>query len=265
MKKIVIYKDEGADAFCIASLLCALKHEKLDQKYSLVHADKIFFQGTEWQKDTHLVIFPGGRDSPYHEALKGPGNTQIRDFVQKGGKFLGICAGGYYGSAVIEFEQGSPLEILAMRELKFFPGIARGPAYGVGKFCYQSEEGAQIAKLNLTLSANPSLSAAYYNGGCVFVNAEKYDTISVIARYADIKDQPAAIIKCRVGDGCAILSGVHPEYSAYHKCTKKHIHESLFFALKQIEQERRTLFTSILNQLKCLENESHVEENKCTE
>lgn len=247
MKKILIYKDDGADSFCITSLLSALKHEKLDQKYHLTWANKDLFQGTDWQKETHLVIFPGGRDTPYHQALKGSGNHHIRDFVEKGGNFLGICAGGYYGSAMIEFEQGGPLEILAQRELKFFPGIARGPAYGLGKFDYQSGKGAQIAKINLVSSSTSSLTAAYYNGGCSFVNAEHYHTISVIARYADIEQQPAAIVKCHVGAGCAILSGVHPEYSAYHECTKKHIKGSLFVALKQIEKERRALFTSILD------------------
>lgn len=249
MKKILVYRDEGANLFCVASLLSALKDEKLDQTYSLAWADKDLFQRTEWQKETHLVIFPGGRDIPYHNALEGIGNKNIKDFVLNGGNYLGICAGGYYGSAIVEFEQGGPLEVIAARELQFFPGIARGPAYGLGKFRYQSDQGAQIAQLNLVTSSTSSGTAAYYNGGCIFVNAEKYEAISVIARYADIEGEPAAIVKCHVGDGCAILSGVHPEYSANYEYTKKHIGKSQFSALKEIEKERRTLFVNILNQL----------------
>lgn len=248
MKKILIYQDKGADPFCVSSLLFALRYEKLNQNYLLTLVKKEIFQNSAWQKETELVIFPGGRDIPYHQALKGEGNQQIKDFVQNGGKFLGICAGGYYGSATIEFEQGGPLEVLANRELGFFPGIARGPIYGLGKFCYQSEQGAQIAQLHLgTFSTT---TAAYYNGGCAFMETEKYPHISVIARYSDIEKQPAAIVKCQVGKGQAILSGVHPEYSTSYEGIRSRIKEdSQFFELKKIEHKRRTLLISILNQL----------------
>lgn len=249
MKKIIIYNGEGANNFCITSLLSALRIEKTDQKYHIVLADKALFQSTAWKKETHLVIFPGGRDIPYHNALRGTGNNNIRDFVEMGGHFLGICAGGYYGSAAIEFEQNSPLEVIAERELKFFPGVARGPAYGLGKFDYHSEKGAQIAKINLVSSFTSFRTAAYYNGGCAFLDAERYSTVSILGRYADIEERPAAIIECNVGDGKAILSGVHPEYSAYHKSTKANIKGPLLLALKEIEKERKELFSIIMNEL----------------
>lgn len=247
MKKILIYKGEGVNVFCIASLLAALKCEEIDQKFQIVLANKDLFTGEDWQYDAHLVIFPGGRDTPYHNALKGSGNDKIRDFVLKGGNFLGICAGGYYGSSLIEFEKNGPLEVIAERELKFFPGIARGPAYGLGKFDYRSGKGAQIARIDLV---NPfSQTAAYYNGGCLFLEAEKYQTISILGRYSDIEGKPAAIVKCKVGQGQAILCGVHPEYSAYHECTGKNIKESLLLELKEIEKERRALFSCLMSEL----------------
>lgn len=247
MKKIVIYNDKGANDFCIASLLSALKIEKIDQKYHVALANKDLFQSSDWKKETHLLIFPGGRDIPYHSALKGAGNDNIRGFVEEGGSFLGICAGAYYGSAAIEFEKNGPLEVIAERELKFFPGVAHGPAYGLRKFDYRSERGAQIA--NLMLPFTSFQVAAYYNGGCAFLGAEKYNTVSILARYADIEEQPAAIVKCHVGKGRAVLSGVHPEYSAYHECAGRNIHGSLFGALKEIEKERRDLFLRIMGEL----------------
>lgn len=249
MKKILIYKGEGADAFCVASLLFALKQEKFDQTHYLTLVDQTLFQTKNWQKDVALIIFPGGRDIPYHHALKGNGNLRIRDYVERGGRFLGICAGGYYGSSIIEFEQGGPLEVLAERELKFFPGIARGPAYGPGRFCYCSEKGAQVAQLSLEHTSIPTSTAAYYNGGCLFVGAEKYENVSVIARYTDIEQQPAAVVKCQIGAGSAILSGVHPEYCADYESAKSHLSESLFSKLKEIENKRRTLFSTILTLL----------------
>ena len=54
------------------------------------------------------------------------GNERIREYVSKGGKYLGICAGGYYASSYVEFEKSTTLEVLGDRELSFFPGKAIG-------------------------------------------------------------------------------------------------------------------------------------------
>jgi biotin--protein ligase len=251
MKDILIYAGAGANSFCINLLISALKHEKLNQTHISTVTDHRFFLETEWQKKTQLVIFPGGRDVPYHRALKGPANRQISDFVHQGGSFLGVCAGGYYGSAFVEFEKGSPLEVLQDRELQFFPGIARGPAYGLGKFQYQREEDARIAHLNL-FSSPSSLSCpsfSYYNGGCTFVKAEEYENVSILAQYSDIKGTPAAIVKCCVGKGTAILCGVHPEYSAHYFDAKNSLEKDFFLTLQKIESQRRVLFQTILNLL----------------
>jgi biotin--protein ligase len=47
----------------------------------------------EWTRNLVGIVFPGGRDSPYHEKLEGDGNKLIRRFVEEGGWYLGICAG----------------------------------------------------------------------------------------------------------------------------------------------------------------------------
>ena len=171
-----------------------------------------------------LLIFPGGRDIPYHQALRGVANRHIHRFVQEGGSFLGLCAGGYYGSAEIEFEKGGALEVIAKRELQFFPGLARGPAYGLGKFCYQKRTRSADCPLTpLFFRQASQISAAYYNGGCAFISPEEYEDVSVLARYADLPMEPAAIVQCRVGKGQAILCGVHPEYSAFYEGARQHL------------------------------------------
>lgn len=247
MKKILIYGDEGANLFGVKALLAEFQRVGLTQTYQICCVDRCLFQTNQWQKETDLLIFPGGRDIPYHQALQGTANRSIADFVHHGGRFLGICAGGYYGSALIEFEQGHPLEVVGARELKFFPGVARGPAYGLGTFCYHSQRGAQIAQLNLCPSfSSSSKAAAYYNGGCAFVAAEEYPGISILARYADIAHQPAAIIQCQVGTGVAFLCGVHPEYSAEHWGSKHQLTSQLLSLLKKSEQERQWLFNHLL-------------------
>jgi glutamine amidotransferase-like uncharacterized protein len=245
VKKIFIYRGEGADAFCIEAIRAALVQEGVDKSYCIAYAEKSLFQDSLWHEEAALLIFPGGRDIPYHQALKGKANGHIRDYVTKGGRFFGICAGGYYGCRRVEFEKGGPLEVIGERELGFFPGVAKGPAYGPGEFCYLSHKGARIASLQLKGTS----ASAYFNGGCAFVDTEAFSSVTVLGRYSDIEGQPAAIVKCPMGEGLAILSGVHPEYSALYEGTNKHIRGARFDALHAIESNRRKLFSILLQEL----------------
>ncbi|HSX11324.1 MAG TPA: BPL-N domain-containing protein [Chlamydiales bacterium] len=144
-----------------------------------------------------LFIMPGGRDRPYHAALKGAGNEKIRAFVENGGTYLGICAGAYYGCKTVQFEKGIPEEICEERELAFFSGTAVGPAFGRGNF---------------PVKIGPDLHA-HYHDGCLFLG--DFSQVRVVARYIELAGQPPAIIECRVGKGKAILSGVHLELTDF--------------------------------------------------
>lgn len=173
-----------------------------------------------------LLVIPGGADLPYCAALNGTGNERISRFVRSGGKFLGLCAGGYYGLARCEFEVGNlEMEVSGPRELGFFPGTAKGCVYK--GFVYDSHDGVKAAQLDVNLSALPSANGehacpekvyTYYNGGGMFVNASKYRGVEVLARYTGETDVPkdpdmAAVIYCKVGNGDVVLSGVHPEFT----------------------------------------------------
>ncbi len=244
-KQILIYQDKGVDPFCLKALVCSLQQELIHKTHPLAFADRHLLKTSSWHKSTKLLVFPGGRDIPYQKALQGLGNEQIVDFVQKGGSFLGICAGGYYGSAFIEFEKGGPLEVIAKRDLCFFPGIARGPAYGLGEFNYRDHTGAQIAHLEI----DSTLYSSYYHGGCAFVGAENNPNVSIFARYADLEAKPPAIVHCTVGQGQAILSGVHPEYSSHLEDARAQIPSILFSDLLEIEPLRRHIFRKIIEKL----------------
>jgi biotin--protein ligase len=244
-EQLLIYRDKGVDPFCLKALVCSLQQELLHHKYTIAFADRHLLKTDSWKKNTKLLIFPGGRDIPYQEALQGHGNRQIVDFVQQGGSFLGICAGAYYGSAFIEFEKGTNLEVIASRELCFFPGKAQGPVYGLGTFDYYKQKGARIASLKL----DSETLASYYHGGCAFLGEENNPNVSIIAQYDDLNEKPPAIVHCSVGLGRAVLCGVHPEYSAYHERTSKHLCSPLFSALQEIETKRRILFVRILKEL----------------
>ncbi len=236
---IKIYCDEGVEE----SSLPILINELSSWKTACISSKDII--QTSWDLETSLLIIPGGRDIPFHEALKGEGNRRIKRYVEEGGSFLGICAGAYYGSGTVEFDLGMELEVLGARELAFFPGIARGPAYGLGSFRYDSEFGARASLISNCFNEEVWLS--YYNGGCYFVEASSYSHVNIISRYLDIQGHPAAIIEARIGKGKAILSGVHIEIGT--SCHFSNLTDQMFQKLVPFEAQRKRFFHYVLGRL----------------
>lgn len=174
-----------------------------------------------WTSSCALLVMPGGADLGYCSVLNGEGNKIISQFVWNGGAYLGLCAGGYYGCKRVEFEVGDgAMEVVGSRELSFFPGTCRGAAFA--GFAYASESGARAPKLRIEKNTldevAPEVFRSYYNGGGLFVDAEKYEGTEVLSRYTqdlNVTGGDAAVIYCKVGKGGAILTGPHPEYVYY--------------------------------------------------
>jgi biotin--protein ligase len=241
--RALVYADKGAGERSVATLIAALREHGLAAREIL--APEVV--AGRWQHDCDVFAMPGGADLPYCSKLNGNGNDSIRAFVEGGGSFLGVCAGGYYGSARCEFEIGTALEVVGERELGFFPGIARGAAFP--GFLYAKETGSRAAELLLQPvpdehAASPTFRdvpapvdsvVCYVNGGCGFLAAdgsvaENVPGCEVLAWFADPEvaerisqagsptrrgcGQVAAAVCCTVGDGVAVLTGAHPELTA---------------------------------------------------
>lgn len=177
-----------------------------------------------WTASCALLVFPGGADLGYCRTLNGAGNRRISLYVNRGGSYLGFCAGGYYGSSRCEFEVDDPkMGVVGDRELGFFPGICRGLAFA--GFVYNSEAGVRAADLKIKKPALPETKKnisetfkSYYNGGGVFVDAKKLERrgVETLASYTedlhvDGGEGGAAVVYRKVGEGHAVLTGPHPE------------------------------------------------------
>ncbi len=211
MKHILIYNDLGVSPECYQKTLALFQRFciELNCRVSTVSSDILNHE--TWEKECALLVIPGGRATPYHEALHQHGHQKINDFIASGGSYLGICAGGYYGASKIIFESGHPEnEIITTQALGLYPGTAEGPAYELGVFRYHSEAGARTA--SIISSINNETFPTYFNGGCWFHSHPKDHQTEVIARYADIDNQPAAIILFPYEKGHVCLAGVHFEY-----------------------------------------------------
>lgn len=199
--------------------------------------------------DARLLIIPGGADLYYCEKLNGTGNKIIRRFVENGGSYLGICAGAYYACANLDWNKG---DIAGARELGFVNATAAGPVF-------KWIEDGDVAKSWIN---DPALSwggeefPTLYNGGCLFTNLD--ENVNVLARYADIDSDNAAVIETRIGKGRVILSSPHIEkfgasladthYKTHNRASYNR-EDEVISRLQQAETQQKRLFAHIIDRL----------------
>jgi biotin--protein ligase len=166
-----------------------------------------------------MIVIPGGRDLPFVRDLDDSGvSLRLAKWIRSGGKYIGLCAGGYFASKQVVFEPHRSLQVVGERRMKLFLGQARGCCFP--GFVYESEQGARAVGVNV----DGRRVYTYYNGGCTFL-PDAEEKCDVLATYADpmdfemsqefpqlhLENAPAAIMTYP-GKGQALLSGVHVEY-----------------------------------------------------
>ncbi|KAF2500688.1 putative biotin protein ligase [Lophium mytilinum] len=222
---VLVYSGNGSTSESVRHTLYTLRR-LLSPKYAVIPISGETLLKEPWTATCALIVFPGGADLGYCRTLDGAGNRKITQFVNRGGSYLGFCAGGYYGSARCEFEvDDKKMAVVGDRELGFFPGTCRGLAFP--GFVYQSEAGARAVELEINKSALPSIKntvpglfRSYYNGGGVFVDAKKLAErgVEILASFkeelnVDSGDSKAAVVYRKIGEGSAIVTGPHPEFA----------------------------------------------------
>lgn len=249
-QRVLLYQDAGTSPFCVEQTYAALL-ETVSSAFRVELCDANTILNTKWETDTALLVIPGGRSLPYHQKLDHEGTERIRRFVEQGGKYLGLCAGGYFGASQTVFYPNHPtMEIFSQSLLNFYPGVCQGPVYT--DFAYQSEVGAHAAPLDITTSSlieRVGLHIAIYNnGGGAFIDSQLYPNVEVLARYTEMSSD-AAIVACTVGQGLAILTGVHPEFNIHQLDLDLTSQEDILEKLTTYEPQQRDLWTYILQAL----------------
>ncbi|KAG0298564.1 biotin holocarboxylase synthetase, partial [Dissophora globulifera] len=262
---VLVYSGEGTSRTSLAHTVRSLRW-LVGQQYDVMKIDAKGLQTEPWEESTALLVIPGGRDLPFTHDLQGAVIEKIRGYVQSGGKFWGICAGAYFASDRIAFEVGTPLEVKGERELKLFGGESRGVVYP--GFVYDSEQGANAVHIRLNKLAfggSDQLgfeeTRVYFNGGGYFVDADKYPGTEILAWYKDTDvdgdgldgaKPKAAMITCQVGQGLALLTGIHPEYDAVHLDAANPEYGPLPNVVSRLlekDQERVVLLRNLLTRL----------------
>jgi glutamine amidotransferase-like uncharacterized protein len=130
-----------------------------------------------------LLIVPGGNFIDMGESLGPRTAAKIRDAIQSGMSYLGICAGGFLAGNV-------PVNGF---------NLTSGVQF---KFYSAEERGIRKAALSISGAGTPTLEH-YWEDGPEFTGWG-----SVVGRYPD---GTPAIVEGTSGNGWVILSGVHPE------------------------------------------------------
>jgi glutamine amidotransferase-like uncharacterized protein len=156
--------------------------------------------------DYDIIAVPGGWAWAYFQDLTNSGVVKIRNFVENGGAFFGVCAGAYFACDNIRWEGGT-----IGYSLDLYPNLGIGPIEEIAAW-----PGHNMTRINLNktvtgidLSGEPDSHIVMYYGGPYFETAGT-DGVSVIATY-DVNDEPA-IIAYEYGQGRLVLSGPHVEW-----------------------------------------------------
>jgi glutamine amidotransferase-like uncharacterized protein len=121
--------------------------------------------------DFDIVIFPGGNSVEQGKDIGATGKTAVRDFVQNGGGYLGICAGGFLATTNDSYGLGL-INARAITGSRYLSGQG---------YISQSVRGTGNIDLELTdlgqqlFGGAKELRSIYYSSGPVFYPAMRED------------------------------------------------------------------------------------------
>ncbi|MDR1477982.1 MAG: glycosyltransferase family 39 protein [Planctomycetaceae bacterium] len=165
--KIALYTASEEDASGINDICRILAHEPLFS-WQLINAKQI---RDGKLLDFDVIIFPGGNATEQGKDLGTKGKIAIRDFVQKGGGYLGICAGGFLATTNDSYGLGL-INARAITGSRYLSGQG---------YISQSVRGTGNINLELTdlgrqlYGTAKELRSIYYSSGPVFYHAMRED------------------------------------------------------------------------------------------
>jgi glutamine amidotransferase-like uncharacterized protein len=198
---IAIYTGEGADDDCITATRCML--EWAGYSVSDVSASYINSHGLEGFR---LLCIPGGNMYQYALDISPAGKQKIRDFVETGGAYIGICGGANFAGERV-YWQGN---LLQMEALAMFPGATRGPVDEIAPYpyCTMCQLLTAGSLHSITASEPDSMWILYIYGP--MLQPDSGADVVVLGEY-EIVHEPA-MVAFEYGRGRVFVIGAHPEF-----------------------------------------------------
>ncbi len=176
--------------------------------------EKEIRQETQWINDTDLFVCNGDSVTQFKEAMGEEGEHKLKAFVTRGGKYLGICAGSYFGATTINFV-GAHIQ-KKRHGLSFFNGLAKGALEDIMGGPYTGlSDCAAIITLRYAADLLAEFPALYW-GGPHFIIPRRNPGITPLFWHTEPKSARLMGVKSNVGErgGAAFLISPHCELSA---------------------------------------------------
>jgi biotin--protein ligase len=168
----------------------------------LIEADRINNNGLD---GFGIVCIPGGNMYDYAQDLSDRGRENVRNFVQNGGGYIGICGGAYFAAERMSW-RGNQMPVSS---LCLFPGSAIGPIDEI--MPYPNYTMCKVNIVNHTHSITDSEGDSewmlYYWGPALIPNINA--RITILGAYD--KGNQTAMLAFGYGKGRVFLVGTHPE------------------------------------------------------
>ncbi len=178
---VLLFNGAGTSPRDIAALEAILEHNGFG--YSTVNSSELTAMSEEGLRGHRLLIVPGGNFEEMGKHLTATAAANIRNAVQGGMNYLGVCAGAFLAG-------NSPYNGL---------NLTSGVRFG---FYSAENRGVRKTAVSIADAAGSTLDQYWEDG------PELSGWGMVIAKYPD---GTPAVVQGNVGNGWVILSGIHPE------------------------------------------------------
>jgi len=171
---------------------------------SSFECDGAYIEDNELVGSYDVLFFPGGDFTSYANHINGVGLQHIRDFINAGGGYLGICGGGYFACDQVSW-RGQVLDM----PLNLFNGLGSGPITEIAPWLQYTMTSITMNGSHLINHYEPATESIVYYGGAAFYPYEGQQ-MEVIGSY-DGYNNDTAILDFYFGNGRVLLCGPHPE------------------------------------------------------
>lgn len=169
-------------------------------------------------EETKLLVFSSLSVTGFKKGLGETGTNNIKSYVEQGGHYLGICAGGYFGAEEIYFKGKDYLTQEPYQKqaegLGFFKGVAIGSLTEITNTAFTGMTDS-AAVIQLTTLNNNCFDSLYWGGGRFITEADNETPVKILSLYQPPRQSRPFVmgVQCDVGSqqGKATLLGYHPE------------------------------------------------------
>ncbi len=178
---ILLFNGTGTSPNDVAAIAVLLEKSRIS--YATADSPQLDAMSAARLRAYRLIIVPGGDFTRIGMGLRKDTATRLRDAVQSGVNYLGICAGAFFAGR-------SPYNGL---------NLTSGVQFG---FYSAERQGVRRAAVPIAGAGTPTL-VQYWEDGPQLTGWG-----AVVARYPD---GTPAVVQGKSGEGWIVLAGIHPE------------------------------------------------------